>query len=481
MAALSNFIILLETHLARRLLARATAAAALLFGLAGLHSAQAAGPIATDLQQVLNANATPKISWAKDVNGLRMVKVLIVAKSGDPDLVALRNDVIARGGAVYFRYVSVAALSAMLPASQVAAIAARSDVQGVSPNRLTARTASALEAVTGALNLRSYNGNSANYSGLDGSGVGIAVLDSGIGWSHLNLMASDGKTPRVARAVDFQKTGDATLVGAKDWTPGVDAAAALSPASAALADYEAKIDTTGKNRNDLYGHGTHVASVAAGRSGNQAKASAGLAPGARLYDVKVLDGNGYGQMSDVIAGIDWVIYHAREYNIRVLNLSLAADSTETWQTDPLARAARAAVAAGITVVAAAGNFGQTAAGGERYGTIGSPGHDPSVITVGSANTRGTLQRSDDSVNLFSSRGPTRGSFTDSHGLRQVDNLLKPDLVAPGNRVVGAIGTDKAGSSGSWSYLAETFPALTADHGGRNQRNRGQPLMSLSGT
>ena len=56
--------------------------------------------------------------------------------------------------------------------------------------------------------------------------------------------------------------------------------------------------------------------------------------------------------------IDWVIYHAREYNIRVMNLSLASDSTETYLTDPLARAARAAVAAGITVVAAAGNFGQ---------------------------------------------------------------------------------------------------------------------------
>ncbi len=68
------------------------------------------------------------------------------------------------------------------------------------------------------------------------------------------------------------------------------------------------------------------------------------------------------QMSDVLAGIDWVIYHAKEYNIRVMNLSLAADSTESWQTDPLARAARSAAAAGITVVVAAGNFGQNASG-----------------------------------------------------------------------------------------------------------------------
>ena len=55
----------------------------------------------------------------------------------------------------------------------------------------------------------------------------------------------------------------------------------------------------------------------------------------------MLGAEGFGQLSDVLAGIDWVIYHAKEYNIRVMNLSLAADSTETYLTDPLARAARA--------------------------------------------------------------------------------------------------------------------------------------------
>jgi serine protease AprX len=100
--------------------------------------------------------------------------------------------------------------------------------------------------------------------------------------------------------------------------------------------------------------------------------------------VKVLDDLGYGQTSDVIAAIDWVIYHAREFNIRVMNLSLASDSTESWQTDPLARAVRSASAAGITVVVAAGNFGKGSGpgAGEIYGTISSPGHEPSVITVG---------------------------------------------------------------------------------------------------
>ncbi|MDZ7653648.1 MAG: S8 family serine peptidase [Burkholderiaceae bacterium] len=143
-----------------------------------------------------------------------------------------------------------------------------------------------------------------------------------------------------------------------------------------MANYESKIDSLRIDRPDVYGHGTHVASVAAGRGFYQTNDSTGIAPNANIYDVKVLDANGFGQLSDVLAGIEWVIHHAKEYNIRVMNLSLASDSTESYLTDPLARAARAAVSAGIVVVAAAGNFGQTASGTEIFGNVASPGHDP---------------------------------------------------------------------------------------------------------
>jgi serine protease AprX len=482
MTTLSNFIVLIER---RRLWLAAATSVAFLTLIATLVSQTAHGAplapsrIASDLQQVISATVTPKVSWAKDVNGVRMVKVLIVGTGTDPDLTPLRADVLAKGGSVYYRYSSVAALSALLPADQVANIVVRNDVQGISPNRMTARTASTLEFSTGAMNLRSYNGS--NYTGLDGAGVGIAVLDSGIGWSHLNMTAADGKTTRVKKAVDFQKVGDATLVGAKDWIPGIDASTSLYPGSASAATYESKINADGTNRSDLFGHGTHVASVAAGRGAHQTNDSSGIAPGATLYDVKVLDGNGYGQVSDVLAGIDWVMYHAKEYNIRVMNLSLAADSTETWQTDPLARAARSAVAAGITVVVAAGNFGQDPNGAERFGTVSSPGHDPSVITVGSANTKGSARRSDDTVNFFSSRGPTRGSFINAAGLRQVDNLLKPDLVAPGNKIVGAVASDRAGAAGALSYLPKTYTALSSAYGTWSQQKPKQQLFDLSGT
>ncbi len=324
---------------------------------------------------------------------MRYVKALVISSSDDPDLVALRADVLARSGSVYFRYTSVRALSVLLPAHQMINLAARSDVQSVSPNRLTARTSSALELITGTLNCGVRSCSSAtNFTGLDGTGIGIAVLDSGIEKHHRNLLATENKSLRVKAAVDFQKTG--------------------------------------------------------------------IAPNADLYDVKVLDFNGFGQLSDVLAGIDWVIYHAKEHNIRVLNLSLVADSTESWPTDPLARAARSAVAAGVTVVVAAGNFGQTASGGELYGTVSSPAHEPSVITFGSVNTKGNTARADDTINLFSSHGPTQGSFVDASGVRRIDDLLKPDLVAPGNKIVGALATEKTGAGGSWNYLANSYGVLS---------------------
>jgi serine protease AprX len=484
MLSISKFIVLIESRSVQRALKMRLAAfaASVLcaspLGVIHVHAAPAAvsasSKIASDLQQVLGSSEKLKTSWVKDIKGVRHVKVLVLSNSTDPDLVQLRSDILARGGSVYMRYTSVSGLSVLLPASQVANIASRSDVQGISPNRLTARTASTLEATTGALNLRSYSGS--NYVGLDGAGVGIAVLDSGIMWNHENFMNGSSIT-RVRRAVDFQKVGDATAVGQKDWTVGVDVSASMYPGSSTMAKYEAAIANDLSDKTDLYGHGSHVASVAAGRGAYQAPDSSGTAPGSNLYDVKVLDGDGFGQLSDVIAGIDWVIFHAKEYNIRVMNLSLAADSTESWQTDPLARAARSAVASGITVVVAAGNFGQSASGALRYGTVSSPGHDPSVITVGSVNMKGTATRGDDVVNNFSSRGPTRGSYVDAAGVRQIDNLLKPDLVAPGNRIDGAMSTDK--DAKKLNTLVTSHPGLQRGNSGKT--NAGRMLMSLSGT
>jgi serine protease AprX len=103
-----------------------------------------------------------------------------------------------------------------------------------------------------------------------------------------------------------------------------------------------------------------------------------------------------------------------------MNLSVAAGVYESYNTDPLTLAAKRAVDAGIVVVAAAGNFGRGAAGGTEYGGITAPGNAPWVLTVGASSHMGTVDRSDDVIAPFSSRGPSA-----------IDGSIKPDIVAPG--------------------------------------------------
>jgi serine protease AprX len=433
--------------------------------------ADARKKLSTDLQQSLTSSSISGVSWAKETNSGRMVKVLVLGfDSADPDLDQLRSAIVSAGGSVYYKYISINGISALLPASRVLDIARRGDVESISPNRVTARTQSLLEKSTGASTVR--GAGSSNY-GVDGGGVGIAFLDSGIMSSHRAFAGDNGAT-RVKKSVDFQKLTDAVLFGSKDWKGGYDFSTSIYPGSSTLAWLESTLNSVLATSQDPYGHGTLVASLAAGRSFPGTVDAGGVAPDANVYDVRVLNENGIGDVGDALAGIDWVIYHGKEYNIRVLNISLASDSTESYLTDPLCRAVRNAVAAGITVVVAAGNYGLGPDGQQRYGTISSPGNEPSAITVGSANPHATDSRGDDTVNMFSSRGPTRGGYIDAAGVRHADNILKPDLVAPGNRLPGALATDRLLGLIP-SRLASTYPELVL------QRGLGKGLMTASGT
>jgi serine protease AprX len=166
--------------------------------------------------------------------------------------------------------------------------------------------------------------------------------------------------------------------------------------------------------------------------------SGGSAPAVLFIDVRVLGGTGVGYTSDVIAGIDWAVANRAKYGIRILNLALGHPVAESATTDPLCLAAERAVKAGIVVVASAGNHGRTSTGATILGGITSPGNSAAVITVGAIDTAGTVDRSDDKIAPYSSRGPT-----------QYDGAIKPDVVAPGTRIVSL-------ESGK-SYLATTYP------------------------
>src|ERR1051326_6032745 len=181
---------------------------------------------------------------------------------------------------------------------------------------------------------------------------------------------------------------------------------------------------------DEYGHGTHVAGILAG-NGRRSKGSQstywirGIAPGVNLVSLRVLDSKGAGSDSAVIAAIQTAIALKNVYNIRVINLSLGRPVYGSYATDPLCMAVELAWKSGIVVVVAAGNEGRNnSAGTNGYGTITAPGNDPYVITVGAMNSIGTINRRDDKITSYSSKGPT-----------QIDHIVKPDLVAPGNRIL----------------------------------------------
>jgi serine protease AprX len=171
---------------------------------------------------------------------------------------------------------------------------------------------------------------------------------------------------------------------------------------------------------DGYGHGTHMAGIIAGRDSSAVAGSyatdttsfLGIAPDARLVSVKVGDQTGAADVSQVIAGIDWVVQHRHDngLNIRLLNLSYGTDSRQSYVVDPLAFAAEQAWKAGILVVAAAGNDGQTAKG------LADPAYDPNLLAVGAVDTNNSLLFSDHTVAAFSDYG---------------SRTRNADIVAPG--------------------------------------------------
>ncbi len=178
---------------------------------------------------------------------------------------------------------------------------------------------------------------------------------------------------------------------------------------------------------------------------------AGTASNVNLVNLRVLDQNGLGTDSQVIAAIQQAIALQSIYNIRVINMSLGRPVFESYTLDPVDQAVEAAWKAGIVVVVAAGNNGRYATT-NGYATIGAPGNDPAVITVGATLTLGTATRVDDTIASYSSKGPTA-----------IDHIVKPDLVAPGNRLVSLRAAGSTlDASGAVALMLQKNPALTPD-------------------
>ena len=168
---------------------------------------------------------------------------------------------------------------------------------------------------------------------------------------------------------------------------------------------------------DDNGHGTHVAGDIASNGSQSEGVYKGPAPEAKLVGVKALNKMGSGSLSTVIDGIQWCIDNKDSLGISVINMSLGSEATVSYHEDPVCIAVEKAWKSGIVVCVAAGNSGP------ELKTIGSPGIDPLIITVGALDDANSLSFDDYSVADFSSRGPT------------IDNLIKPDIIAPGVNIV----------------------------------------------
>ena len=235
--------------------------------------------------------------------------------------------------------------------------------------------------------------------GITGEGVGVALIDSGV--TPVGGLDADGK---VFNGPDLSFDGPFESV----------------------------------RHLDVFGHGTHLAGIIAGRDPDlpdrprerdAERHFAGVAPDAHVISVKVADGMGTADVSQVIAGIQWVIEHKDdpEVNIRVLTLAFGTDSVQDYQLDPLAYAVEQAWHAGLVVVVAAGNDGNAEA-------LRNPASDPYVVSVGATDPHGTSRAQDDRVLDFSNCGV---------GDRRVD------VVAPG-RSISSLRVDG-------SYIDSQYP------------------------
>jgi serine protease AprX len=406
-------------------------------------AATPAAPIDPSLQQQMAASPTQLLPVI-----VEMQRSSLPTAGANVQLAQQALNLLQLNGTAQVALPLIDSAAGLAAAAGINAISATPGVAYIHPDAaVRAHSGSSLASGLGTAYPRAVNADRAWGTGRTGKGVTVAVLDSGI------ALDADLTQPtsRILTAVNF-----ADPLG-------------TSP--------------------DPGGHGTHVAGTIAGNGTRSAGQYVGIAPGANLVDVRVLDGNGNGRTSSVVLGVQWALAHRVQYNIRVLNLSLGAPTPGSYRLDPLAAAVEIAWARGLVVVAAAGNTG---------GAVDSPGADPYVLTVGATDDRETSGVADDLVGWFSSSGTPTGSSP------------KPDVVAPGRRIVslrvpgstldrlmpdhvvtasnGAsyfrlTGTSMATAvvSGAVALLLEQQPALTPDQVKAIVKGTTQPFGQASGT
>jgi serine protease AprX len=337
------------------------------------------------------ASVHPLLLEAATHDPARLVDIIVLksARTGDPDKL-----VQSLGGTVTQQLGMINAFAAQIPAGAISRLAQAGSIRSISPNAPVHETGtpsscsqciptdnlvSAYPQAVGATRLW----NAAPY--LQGQGVTVAVVDSGINGSHQDLQTANGAT----RVVVNKEFSDST------------------------------------NTGDGYGHGTHVAGIIGGDGDRSSGGYIGIAPKVNLINVKISDDAGNIRESDVIAGLEWIYNNRAVHNIKVINISLTSSVYNLYHLSPIDAAVEILWFNRIVVVVSAGNNGIAA--------LNPPANDPFVITVGAVDDRGTPAISDDRVASYSAYGPVIGGL----------NLVKPDLVAPGSNMISALASTNA--------------------------------------
>lgn len=257
-------------------------------------------------------------------------------------------------------------------------------------------------------------------TGYDGSGVSVAIIDTGLDADHVGLDDLD----------DDPSTNDPKVVAF------YDAVASADVTNGTTAPY------------DDHGHGTHCGGITAG-TGAPDFTHIGIAPKARLVGVKVLDGGGSGSFTGVMAGMQWTVDVRYQYNIRSASMSLGGPGAIEWtssEEDSVNRMANEMVRAGVALFIAAGNNGVSA-------QIGTPGSAEDVITVGSLDK-------DTKIAIYSSQGPTEEGRVKPNIAFVGSSVMAPEANS-GDAYVGMSGTSMAtpGAAGLGALMSQANPDL----------------------
>ncbi|HEX2915581.1 MAG TPA: S8 family peptidase [Chloroflexia bacterium] len=300
---------------------------------------------------------------------------VIVQKLGTGNEV--EKAIASLGGVVTGDLHIINAVSANLPAKAVPELSQSSSVRWISLNAPVVKTGE-----LSPINTANLKNNYIKEVGVDklwnkyqGSGIGVAVVDSGIN-PMADFYTLMGKN-RIVASVAYNNDWNRTIY-------------------------------------DGYGHGTHIAGIIGGNNINDSSYT-GVAPMSNLINVKVSNDNGSSDTASLIQGLQWILDNKANYNIRVVNISINSSVKQSYNVDPICAAAEILWFNGIVVVVSAGNSGQA--------SLYAPANDPFVITVGAVNDNGTLDTGDDKMANFSAFGKTTDGFN------------KPDLVAPGTNIV----------------------------------------------